>query len=117
MTIEQMKKTRASISFHMKPDLKFGLKHIDVPKDFIDYNNIPRSKAIQYKLFTDPERIEEILISSKRQHLQQDQGTLFTISEVIKCTGIDGSFESTDFILQGNADTLVSSQPVEDNIK
>ena len=41
--IEQMKKTHASISFYMKQNQKSRLKPIEVPKDFHDWNNIPKS--------------------------------------------------------------------------
>ena len=55
MTIEQIKYTHASISLHMTPNLKSELQHIDVTKDFTDWNNIPKSKATQWKIITDPE--------------------------------------------------------------
>ena len=45
--IEQMKTTHASICFQMKPNIKSGLKYIEVPKDFTDWNNILKSKTIQ----------------------------------------------------------------------
>ena len=41
--IEQMKKTHASIGLYMKPNQKSVLKHIKVPKDFNNWNNIPKS--------------------------------------------------------------------------
>ena len=40
----------------MKPDQKSGLKHIEVPKDFNNWNNIPKSKKIQWDIVTDPEK-------------------------------------------------------------
>ena len=81
--IEQIKKTHASISFYMKPNQKSGLKHIEVPKDFNNWNNIPKSKNIQWNIVTGQEKIEDILIDRNRQHLGQAQGTLFTTSEVL----------------------------------
>ena len=51
--IEQMKTTHASICFQMKPNLKSGLKHIEVPKDFTDWNNILKSKTIQWDIVID----------------------------------------------------------------
>ena len=64
-----MKKTHASIGFYMKPNQKLGLKHIEVPRDFRDWNNIPKSKKIKWDTVTDPEKIEELLIDRNRQHL------------------------------------------------
>ena len=66
MAIEHKKKTHSSISFHMKPNLKSRLKHIYVPKDFTYWNNIPKSKTIQWETITDPDKIEKILISKNR---------------------------------------------------
>ena len=52
----------------MKPNQKSGLKHIEVPRDFRDWNNIPKSKNITWETVTDPEKIEEILIDRNSQH-------------------------------------------------
>ena len=67
--IEQMKENHSSISLHMKPNLKSGLKHIEVPKDFNIWNIIPTSKTIQWDIVIDPETMEDILINRNRQHL------------------------------------------------
>ena len=40
----------------MKPNQKFGLKHIEVPKDCNNWNNMPKSKKIQWDIVTDPEK-------------------------------------------------------------
>ena len=64
-----MKKTHASIGFYMKPNQKSDLKHIEVPRDFKNWNNISKSKKIRWDTVTDPEQIEEILIDRNRQHL------------------------------------------------
>ena len=69
--IAQMKENHASISLHIKSNLKSGLKHIEVPKDFNNWNNIPISKTIQWDIVIDSETIEDILINRNRQHLDQ----------------------------------------------
>lgn len=50
-------------------------------KDFTDWNNIPKSKTIQWKIVTDPDKIEDIPTNRNRQHLGRAQGTLFTTPE------------------------------------
>ena len=103
--IEQMKKTHASIGFYMKPNQKSDLKHIEVPRDFKNWNNISKSKKIRWDTVTDPEQIEEILIDRNRQHLGQAQGTLFTTPEVLKLIGYNGYSEGSDSVLKGTVDT------------
>ena len=100
-----MKKTHASIVFYIKLNQTSGLKHFEVPRDFRDWNNIPKSKKIKRDTITDPEKIEEILIDRNRQHLGQAQGTLFASPEVLKLVGHDGCSEGADSVLKGTADT------------
>ena len=92
-TIEQIKETHASISFYMKPNQKSGLKHIDVPKDFNNWNNIPKSKNIQWNIVTGQEKIEDILIDRNRQHLGQKT------SKVLQLIGHDRYSVGADSIL------------------
>ena len=54
--IEQMKEIHVSISFYMESNQKSGLKHIEVPKDFKNWNNIPKSKKIQWEIVNNPEK-------------------------------------------------------------
>ena len=89
MAIEQTKKTHASINFHMKPRLNSGLKHIEVLKNFIDWNNIPKFKTIQLGTIIDPEPIKEKLISRNMLYLGQAQGTLLSTPEVIQLNDTD----------------------------
>ena len=98
----------------MKPNQKSGLKNIEVPRDFRDWNNIPKSKNIIWETVTDPEKIEEILIDRNSQHLGQAQGTLFTTPEVIKLIGHDGCSEGADAVLQGTACLLYTSPSPRD---
>ena len=71
MAIEKMRKTHVSISFNMRPILKSRLKHIEVHKDFTDWNNTPKFKTRQWDTIIDLERIEGKSISRNRQYLGQ----------------------------------------------
>ena len=82
-----------------------SIKHLEIPKDStIGWNNIPKTlPSNQWHTITDNHEIEECLIKRNVEHLNQAQGTPYTIPPLSTLLGDDSFTSFGQDILNGTA--------------
>ena len=82
-----------------------SLQTIDIPVDAnINWNDIKKTKNLQFKTIDDPEIMEQVIAERNSHHLNQAQGTPFTIEPLLSLIGTDSYTSFSQKILDGTAD-------------
>ena len=87
--------------FAMKSNNKSALKSVQIPTDPMPLKYAQSKKITDWKVLTDPEGIENVLIEWNRVHVGQVEGTLFTKSEIVKYIGKNSCEKGVDDLLNG----------------
>ena len=81
-----------------------NLKKIDIPTDSsVPWNKIKENKNLQFKTIDDPILIDQLIADRNAHHLNQADGTPFTIEPLISLIGKDTFTTFSKELLEGKA--------------
>ena len=81
-----------------------NLKTIDIPTDtFVQWNDIKATKNLQFKTIDDPIIIDKLIADRNAHHLNQADGTPFTIEPLLSLIGKDTFTTFSQELLEGKA--------------
>ena len=106
ISIESQQQMHAVIRSYTKDKVNSSLTYIDVPKDYPkNWNDVPKYlPATSLRRVDNIEEMEKIINERNVQHLQQAEGTPFTIEPLKTILGEDGCTEECNKILMGTYD-------------
>ena len=106
ISIESQQQMHAVIRSYTKDKVNSSLTYIDVPKDYPkNWNDVPKHlPATSLRRVDNIEEMEKIINERNVQHLQQAEGTPFTIEPLKTILGEDGCTEDCNKILMGTYD-------------
>lgn len=84
---------------------RINLKTIDILTDTsVQWNDIKSTKNIHFKIIDDPILIDQLIADRNANHLNQVDGTLFTIESFLSLVGKDTFTTFSQELLDGTAD-------------
>ena len=103
--IKQTIKMWRTINYLTHHTKSLSLQTINIPEDsFIQWNEIKKYKGIQFQTITDPEQTDTCITEGNTHHLNQTQGSAFTIEPLKSLIGEDGFTSFANVILKGIGD-------------
>ena len=101
--IEQIIKMWKVIQFTTSTTSNSSIQTIDVPTDTsIPWNNIKRKKNVVFKTIDNPRLIEELVADRNSHHLNQAQGSPFTVEPLQSLLGPDSDTPFAEALLNSN---------------
>ena len=102
--IEQIIKMWKVIQFTTSTKSNSSIQTIDVPTDTsIPWNNIKGKKNVLFKTIDNPRLIEELVADRNSHHLNQAQGSPFTVEPIQSLIGPDSDTPFAEALLNGSA--------------
>ena len=103
--IKQTIKMWRTINYLTHHTKSSSLHTIDIPEDsFIQWKEIKKYKGIQFQTITEPEQTDTCITEGNTHHLNQTQGSAFTIEPLKSLIGEDGFTSFANVILKGTGD-------------
>ena len=103
--IEQTIMMWRTINYLTRTEDESSSQTIDIPEDSsIKWNDIKYHKGLIFKTISDPEQIDKYYAERNTHHLNQAQGSAFTIEPLNRLIGEDSFTSFSDEILNGTAD-------------
>ena len=103
--IKQTIKMWRTINYLTHHTKSSSLQTIDIPEDSsIQWNEIKKHKGLQFKTITDLEQIDKCIAKRNVHHLNQDQGSVFTIKPLKSLIDDDGFTSFANEILKSTVD-------------